>query len=182
MVFQQQSGMKHRFGIIQVQFAGTSLVEILVAITILSFALAPIFALFTFASRGTATSVPRVQAHFLAHAVIEALQAQALRDPLSVRDFPYIFEASPVRRESYKFGERYHIELFRNTYGYNLPITPDSPLYKEFEPFRIIVNFSRGRKPGMFDVWVTVSWNFEGKTQKVDLKSNLDITPCRFVK
>ncbi|NLF97877.1 MAG: hypothetical protein GX569_14160, partial [Candidatus Riflebacteria bacterium] len=51
------------------QTTATTLVEILIATTILAFTLAPIVAMFTFASRSMGSSVHRIQAQFLAHAV-----------------------------------------------------------------------------------------------------------------
>ncbi len=158
---------------------GTTLVEILVATTILSFAIAPIVAMFAFASRSMGSSVHRVQAQFLAHAVIESLKAEAHRDPEALFFLAGQFEMSPVR----EFGGLWSvsgISLFNNVHGPDRPITSDSPLYEQFRQFRINVSTSGNRS--MRFINVTVSWETEGKKQNLKLISSAESTPAKFVR
>ncbi|MBU1109443.1 MAG: hypothetical protein KKB51_22370 [Candidatus Riflebacteria bacterium] len=162
-----------------VRSAGTTLVEILVATTILSFTLAPIVAMFVFASRSMGSSVHRIQAQFLAHAVLESIKAEVFRQPKAVDYYPSRFEISPVRRPM-GFFARSQINFFNNVHGADKPITPDSPLYAQFSPFRLMVDFSRSKT--LADITVTAYWSFEGKAQNLELKGNVELQPYKFIR
>ncbi len=157
----------------------TTLVEILIATTILAFTLAPIVAMFTFASRSMGSSVHRIQAQFLAHAVLESLKAEAHRHPAAINSYSHRFEVSPVRKPLGFFSTS-SIPFFNNVLGPDKPITPDSPLYDEFSQFHIMVTVYSGDNAVEFKV--TVGWTYEGKDQKLELHGGIDAKPHRFTR
>ncbi|GEM_PF-2251862 len=157
--------------------AALTLVEILVAVTILSFALGPIVMMFSFASRSMGSSAHRVQAQFLAHGVLESLQAEMRRFPQALNNYPWRFEFRPVSASNSYF-ERAKIEFFNHLQGTDKPIMPDSPLYEEFRQFHVRVDFSGIR--AVRTVTVTVSWLLEGKTHSLELRGSVEPQPYRF--
>ncbi|PKL48606.1 MAG: hypothetical protein CVV42_09035 [Candidatus Riflebacteria bacterium HGW-Riflebacteria-2] len=161
------------------QTAATTLVEILIATTILAFTLAPIVAMFTFASRSMGSSVHRIQAQFLAHAVLESIKAEALRHPAAITSYPSRFEVSPVRKPLGFFATS-RVNFFNNVLGPDKPITPDSPLYDVFSQFRIMVTVLASGN--IAELRVAVDWSFEGKEQKLELKGSIDAKPYRFTR
>ncbi|KAF1080321.1 MAG: hypothetical protein GQF41_3489 [Candidatus Rifleibacterium amylolyticum] len=161
------------------QTTATTLVEILIATTILAFTLAPIVAMFTFASRSMGSSVHRIQAQFLAHAVLESLKAEAHRYPAAITRYPSRFEVSPVRKPLGFFSTS-SINFFNNILGPDKPITSDSPLYDEFSQFRIMVTVLGSGNTA--EIRVAVDWSFEGKEQKLEIKGNIDAKPYRFTR
>lgn len=125
------------------------------------------------------SSVHRIQAQFLAHAVLESLKAEVFRNPLAINQYPSVFEISPVRRPLGFFSTS-SIPFFNNVLGPDKPITPGSPLYEEFNQFRIMVRiFSGGHA---IELTVVVDWTFEGKSQKLELHGSIDAKPCRFTR
>lgn len=161
-------------------FAGITLVEILVATTILAFTIGPIVAMFSFASRNMGSSVNRVQAQFLAHAVLESLKAEITRFPRAADSYPWRFEVTPVKFASYSFFDRSNTRFFNNVYGPDKPIDKDSPLFEEFSPYRILVDFSGSR--GVRMVKVTVSWSAEGKAQTLEMHGSIEVMPYKFIR
>lgn len=166
--------------------AGLTLVEILVAMTILATAMAPIFSLFVFAARSSGSSIQRTQAQFLAHAVLEAIKAETIRYPAYLQSLPGVFEVPPVRHNTLTFTRfsraraRSNIEVFNSVHGLNAPINPDSPLYNDFKDFNVIVELTRASK--FYEALVKVKWVFEGKNHVLELKGTLDATPWRFTR
>ncbi|OGK10275.1 MAG: hypothetical protein A2W80_08320 [Candidatus Riflebacteria bacterium GWC2_50_8] len=159
--------------------SATTLVEILVATTILAFTMAPIVAIFTFASRSMGSSVHRIQAQFLAHAVLESIKAETHRYPAAINQYPSRFEVSAVRKPLGFFSTS-RVNFFNNVLGQDKPITPDSPLYKEFDQFRIIVTILGTGK--VSEISVAVEWAFDGKNQKLEIIGKIDSRPYRFSK
>lgn len=159
--------------------SATTLVEILIATTILAFTMAPIVAIFTFASRSMGSSVHRIQAQFLAHAVLESIKAEAHRNPATINLYPSRFEVSTVRKPL-GFFETSRVNFFNNVLGSDKPITPDSPLYDEFDQFRIMVTVLGTGK--VSEIVVAVDWSFDGKEQKLELTGKIDSRPYRFSK
>ncbi len=161
------------------QTNATTLVEILIATTILAFTIAPIIAMFTFASRSMGSSVHRIQAQFLAHAVIESIKAEALRSPAVITRYPSRFEVSPVRKPLGFFSTS-NVNFFNNVLGPDKPIVPGSPLYDEFSQFRIMVTvLGTG---SVAEIRVAVDWSFEGREQKLEIKGSIDAKPYRFTR
>ncbi len=160
--------------------AGITLVEILVATTILAFTIGPIIAMFSFASRNIGSSVHRVQAQFMAHAVLESLRAEITRFPRAADSYPWRFEVTPVKLGSYSFFDRSNTRFFNNVHGPDKPIDKDSPLFEELSPFKILVDFSGSR--GVRMVKVTVNWRADGKDQSLELTGSIEVLPWKFVR
>lgn len=160
--------------------AGITLVEILVATTILAFTMGPIITMFSFASRNMGSSVHRVQAQFLAHAVLESLKAETTRFPRAADSYPWRFEISPVKQNSYSFFDRSNTRFFNNVLGPDKPINKESPLFDEFSPYQILVDFAGSG--GVRTVKVVVNWSAEGKAQRLEMNGSIDAVPCKFVK
>ncbi len=160
--------------------AGITLVEILVATTILSFTIGPIVAMFSFASRNMGSSVNRVQAQFLAHAVLESIKAEVTRFPRAADSYPWYFEITPVKLGSYSFFDQSNTRFFNNVFGPGKPIVEGSPLFNQFSPYKIIVQFSGARKVRFIRVKVT--WDSEGRHHSLEQTGSIEVLPYKFVR
>lgn len=156
-----------------------TLVEILVATTILAFSIGPIIAMFGFASRNLGSSVHRIQAQFLAHLVLESVKAEVFRFPRAAQNFTWRVEASPVQNSTSSFS-RSRINFFNNALGLDKPITKDSELYEQFSQFRVYIDFTGSRT--VRTVKVIVVWSLEGKQHTLEMLGNIDSQPYKFIR
>ena len=159
----------------------TTLIEVLIAVSILSFAVAPLFALFTFSTRGTKKSTYKVQALFLAQKVMEEMRAQLQTSPGAIHEFAPFREWS-VTRQPPTFWVSNDTLFFDDVYGPGRPITRGSPLFKAFDRFRIRTDVAAGAIRNLWDVAVTVRWREGKKDLEVELRTAMETCPHEFTR
>lgn len=163
---------------------GLTLVELLIATTILSFAMAPIFAMFVFASRSSGSTNHRLQAQFIAHGIIEEIKSDIFNNPSNISRYLRRFQVSPVIHHTGRFvtfGGTSRISLFEKVGSLKGPISPEhESLYNQFSQFEIVVYLDGAGIPGVLEVRVEVKWKFQNREHSLTLTSSIETRPYFF--
>jgi len=158
---------------------GISLLEVLIGITILSFAIGPLVLLFSHANKSLKDDGKAIQALFLTEKVLSEIKAGVNRNPNFMYNVPF---GTPFQIINKKTMSRYKgnvPEFLQNIHGYGKTIDSDSPLYEQFENFWIDIQSEyAGRK--QFLITVITSWKEKKKRRNIKLCGLVETTPNEF--
>jgi len=163
---------------------GVSLVELLIAMTILSMAAAPLYLVFTNAAKNTGDGGRAVQATFLAQKVLEEIKASCRRNSHTLGELPALGEFRVVQDSSISIFETIP-ECIRSIHGEGRPIGPGSPFHDSYQNFLVRLRIDDGMNRGLggkYRFWMVVEvfWKDNGKDRQVRLKGLVETFPDEF--
>ena len=161
------------------KFMGVSLLEVIIGMTILGFAISPLVMLFLQGARSSATESSRVQALFLAQKVLSEIKARIGGNPGFIYNIPINIPFKITRKDDFSFLSYKGASFLQKIYQQDLPITPANPFYEQYKKFSILIeNEAVGKK--QYKITVKAIWKNRGKKRQVELAGLVETIPNQF--
>lgn len=158
---------------------GMSLLEVLIGVTILSFAMGPLFLLFSHAGKSLKNDGKSIQALFLTEKVLAEVKAGVRRNPQFLCNVPLGSLFQIVNKKSMSIYKGNVPEFLQNIHGYGKTIDSDSPLYEQFKNYWIDIQSEYAGKK-QYIIRVNTIWKEGKKTRNVKLFGLIETIPNEF--
>lgn len=165
---------------VRYRIMGMSLLEVLIGMTILGFAIGPLFMLFQQASKSLNDDGKMIQALFLSEKILTEIKAGVNRNSKFLYNVPFSRQFQIIKKQHISRFEKTVPEFLQNIHGYGKAIDSESLFYDQYKDFWIdIQNEAVGKK--QYLITVNTTWKEKETIKNVNLSGLVELIPNKFI-